>query len=559
MTFFPFSEKTWLRLTALVLGLSVILISCSPESKPPFPWIDRSGTVLPFSPKIAIPDISPAAFSAKHPKNSFILKEAFTPSDSSSLVCSFEVHEDQVEIAVSLFDSRNVPLHEAKLLANTGLYALYLPLEAGKPVKTISLSVSSPHNDEAPVFTVESFAFSSFFSGYRKDSNGRIFISSDFHYAKTEKGAEWSLSFPAQKSLVSSSVLHLEYTTHAQGTLFADRLKNGRFLKAGLAKGVSSHLIPLDFFNTTQSRVRLVSSDPEAISACYIQKADNLQDIPVDAGLVLQASGQLEDNDFAAYRWNAQPSVIIFDFVSYALQDAYLKRIAFFVEKKGFAGRLANDAEIANLHGWNAHDYKSEDLARFFAEAERLNFSLNPQEINLKEFLLKKGIITRNGGKIVPGGVSDSGAIVSISRESADYLRYTFLNHELTHAIFFADSEYREFSLKLWNSMDSREQWFWYLYFGWMNYNISSSYLMANEMQAYLMQQPVFKAEDYFTKTLPSRLYEKYPELEKEVSAYMEKYGSQFAVKAAALESFLQKKYGFNAGKLLAFSSVDSF
>lgn len=555
MNHFTFSGKAGRRLAFLVLGLSVFIISCRSEPKPAFPWTDRSGKSLTFSAKYTLPENSQAAFSSKQPKNSFVLTEAVKPEESSSLVCVLNVRKEQVEITVSVFDAQNKTLREAKLLAAAGTYAFHLPLEAGKSVKTVNISVSSAQRYEDPAVILESLAFSDFFSGYRKDESGRTIISSDFQYSRTGKSAEWSLAMPLQNSAPPWPVLHIEYNKPAQGTIIIDRLKNGKFLRANLEKAYTDHLIPLNLIDTAHNRILVAASDPAAISACFIRKAESMQDIPVDAGLVLQSSDPIDGADFVSYRWNAQPSVIIFDFASYDVQDAYLKRLAFFVEKKGFAGRLAQDAEIANLHGWNAHDYKPEDIARFFSEAERLGFALNAQELKLKEFLLQNGIIASNGGKIVPG----EGAIVSISRESADYLRYTFLNHELTHAIFFTDKEYRDFTLKLWNDMDKKEQWFWFLYFGWMNYNVGSSYLMANEMQAYLMQQPVFKAEEYFTKTLPKRLYEKYPELEKEVIAYMETYGSQFSRKAAQLESFLKQKYGFNAGRLMVFGAADSF
>lgn len=552
-----FSGKVGRRLAFLILGISVFIISCSSESKPAFPWTDRSGKKLAFSAKYSMPADSVAAFSSKHLKNSFILQEAVQPEMESSLVCSLDVKKEQVEITVSVFDAHSRLLREAKLLASAGTYAFCLPLEAGKPVKAVGIAVSGSQNQntEEPAFILESLAFADFFSGYLKDASSRIRISSDFQYLRTEKGVDWSMSMPLQHAALKASFLHVEYNSSARGTVFVDRLKNGKFLRGNLEKASTSNMIPLSLLDTTHGKLRVVSSDPDAISACYIQTADSIEDIPLDAGLVLQASDPMGGADFLAYRWKAQPSVVIFDFASYDIQDAYLKRLAFFVEKKGFVGRLAKDAEIANLHGWNAHDYKAEDIARFFAEAERLGFSLNEQELKLREFLLKKGILAKNGGKIEPG----RGAIVSISRESADYLRYTFLNHELTHAIFFTDNEYRDFTLRLWNDMDRKEQWFWFLYFGWMNYNIGSSYLMANEMQAYLMQQPVFKAEEYFTKTLPKRLYEKYPELEKDVTAYMAVYGSQFARKASALESFLKQKYGFSAGKLLVFTAADSF
>ena len=100
----------------------------------------------------------------------------------------------------------------------------------------------------------------------------------------------------------------------------------------------------------------------------------------------------------------------------------------------------------------------------------------------------------------------------------------------------------------MWNAMSQEEKWFWVLYFGWMHYDIGSAYLMANEMQAYLIQQPARKAEEYFTKTLTERLLEKNPELKASLDAYVGKFGPEFARKAGLLDGWLRAEYGFGAG-----------
>ena len=56
---------------------------------------------------------------------------------------------------------------------------------------------------------------------------------------------------------------------------------------------------------------------------------------------------------------------------SYEIQDAFFKRLAFFVEKAGHAGRIESLSALGGLHGYNAHDYRAEDLARFFDTARR--------------------------------------------------------------------------------------------------------------------------------------------------------------------------------------------
>ena len=102
--------------------------------------------------------------------------------------------------------------------------------------------------------------------------------------------------------------------------------------------------------------------------------------------------------------------------------------------------------------------------------------------------------------------------------------------------------------------MESGEKWFWIRYFQWMAYDTKSEYLMANEYQAYLMQQPLAKAAEYFTKTLPANLLApevvaREPELGAKVAAYMEEYGGGFIARAAELDAWLSREYGISAGR----------
>jgi hypothetical protein len=283
-----------------------------------------------------------------------------------------------------------------------------------------------------------------------------------------------------------------------------------------------------------------------SLKSAYIETNKNSLDQRVDLGAVLLAKQPLSSSDYIYYFWDILPDVLVLDFSDYKTQDSYLKRLAFFVEKKGFVGRLAKNEEIASLHGWNAHDYKAEDLGRFFDQAKKTNFQLNPEEERLKELLLEKGIIEKTG----LGYRGKAGALISITRESPQYLRRTFMTHEASHAIFFVDKDYRALVQAMWAAMPRDERYFWYLYFGWMNYDTSSDYLMANEMQSYLVQQSLRANRQYFSKTLYDRLLEHHPELEPKLQAYFEEYGGEFEKKAAKLDTWLKDRYGFGAGML---------
>jgi hypothetical protein len=100
----------------------------------------------------------------------------------------------------------------------------------------------------------------------------------------------------------------------------------------------------------------------------------------------------------------------------------------------------------------------------------------------------------------------------------------------------------------LWASMDQGEKWFWRTYLGWALYDISSSYLISNEFQAYLLQQPPNAAREYFEKRKSAELLEKHPEMQEQIDEYMAQYGDRFEMRAKELESWLYAKYAVRAG-----------
>jgi len=226
--------------------------------------------------------------------------------------------------------------------------------------------------------------------------------------------------------------------------------------------------------------------------------------IPADPGIILVYPREAwRDPRYEVFRWPAFPQVLIFDTADYAVQERLFKRLAFFVEKTGFRGRLVPDQELAGLHGWNAHDYRDEDLAKFFETARQENFPLLPEERELRDILLQNGILRYGSdGEVLAG----AGAVLSISRESPDYLRHRFMVHEGFHGIFFVDEEFREFSRSRWDKLDRAARRFIRSYFDFQRYDLGDPYLILNEFMAYCLQQPVSQAGRYFGETLPRQV-----------------------------------------------------
>jgi hypothetical protein len=432
-----------------------------------------------------------------------------------------------------------------------GRIKVYLPLgvESLSSIGIEARKFGAPEAEGGKA-VLESLAMSPAFHGYDSgDKDNPPRISPGFSLQdRGSSGVTWMIDLQSIKD-PNSALLHLSYGPGKGGSLVLGMDASPRLSLSALPRARRTSL-PLHAFAVSgkafpgASNRLFVQADPGAsLRAAYVVRAS--ERILVDPGYLLQVE-LAADQEVSYYFWDANPEVAMLLFKDYATQDAYLKRLAFFVEKKGFVGRLARDEEIASLHGWNAHDYRAEDLARFFSEAKRLDFPLNSKELWLESFLESMGIIVRHGSRFSPG----KGAFISISQESPAYLRRLFLVHELSHAIFFTDQGYRDLVMGLWASMSREERYFWLLYFGWMNYDTRSDYLMANEMQSYLVQQGLGGVKKYFTETLPERLLENHPELKEKISQYMDTYGDEFLKKARVLSDWLEQAYGVKAGTM---------
>jgi hypothetical protein len=205
--------------------------------------------------------------------------------------------------------------------------------------------------------------------------------------------------------------------------------------------------------------------------------------LPADPGAILTWDRSAwRTPDFELFSWTRFPQVLILDLATYEVQDAFFKRLSFFVEKAGHAGRLEPEAALASLHAWNAHDYRAEDLARFFTQARG---SLSIEEGALSKILLDNGIIRKSDTGFTPG----EGCILSISRSSSPILRSLLLTHESFHGIYFSLPAFRDATEKEWASLSPVEQDAWLEYLSHNGYDTTDHYLLVNEFQSYLMQQ----------------------------------------------------------------------
>ena len=249
------------------------------------------------------------------------------------------------------------------------------------------------------------------------------------------------------------------------------------------------------------------------------------------------------NRDFEIYRWSSVPEVLIFDFRDYDVQNRFLRRLAFFVEKKGYRGQILSSEELKGKHAWNAHDYRASDLAAFFNKTEELDTKLYDEEVLLKDLLIREGILIRSGD-ILSEGV---GAINSIALESGSILRYRFFTHEASHGIYFTQKEYREFVKSFWESLNDEDRDLWRLYLGWYGYDPEDEDLMMNEFQAYFTQQPVTEAAAYFMPRM-ARMAKINPSLGALFTKKEENAPELFRSWAERIETFQRDNWGLEAG-----------
>lgn len=252
--------------------------------------------------------------------------------------------------------------------------------------------------------------------------------------------------------------------------------------------------------------------------------------------------------EFEFFSWDSFPTVLIFDTADYAVQDKLFKRLAFYVEKEGYKGKLLPDSELVDLHAYNAHDYRAESLASFFDAAASASFALGDLELALRDILVNEGVIVARGKGYAPG----AGAVISISRESVSYLRYLFIAHEGYHGIYFVDPDFRAEVSRVYRSMDARAIRFlesYFTVFDSLGYDTDDPYLMENEFMAYMLQQPLDRVGPYFTGVISDR-YRKHGGDAALLSYIASTEASEFQRAATELNGYVFSRWGIAGGRV---------
>lgn len=311
-------------------------------------------------------------------------------------------------------------------------------------------------------------------------------------------------------------------------------------------------IIPTGALNTPFSRTEFTDNS-ECVESLIMRGTkvsgkEVLDPIRTDPGLILNyKTSQWRTADYEIYEWDRFPQILFFDTRNYEVQDRLFRRLAFFVEKQGYKGKLLTNEELGDMHGYNAHDYSAESMARFFNKATELNFTLNEEELLLKRILIHNGLFEDDGIYVK----ANEGGLVSISRETPGWSRTNLLAHEGWHTIFFRDAEFRNYVSAVFYTFDPTSRDFLIDYFKSqpsLSYDTNDEYLMHNEFMAYIMQQRLSEVAKYFVHLANrSTVIEFTPQL---ASYIIKTEGRGFEDAAAALNDFVFDKYGIVCGNI---------
>lgn len=312
-----------------------------------------------------------------------------------------------------------------------------------------------------------------------------------------------SLAFPVQNTKTASMpqiVIKLSQNEELMNKSTRINI-GGENLYVKNVKDVNRLIIPSASLKSPFSNVELTENFL-SIKAFYLEAVQNEQNpykaIRTDPGLILTYNVKnWRQKEYEVFEWDRYDKILFFDIKDYAIQDNFFKRLAYYVEKRGYKGRLWTNEALEGKHGYNAHDYSAQSLASFFNLATEEAFTLNDEEEILKKILIENGLLIPEGQTVRAA----EGGIVSISRESDAFTRSKLLAHEAWHTLFFRDEAFRNFVAAVYYTFDPDSRQFLLDFFEsqtGLGYDIEDEYLMHNEFMAYIMQQRIKDVSEYF-------------------------------------------------------------
>lgn len=211
--------------------------------------------------------------------------------------------------------------------------------------------------------------------------------------------------------------------------------------------------------------------------------------------------------ELTVHAWPGRQPIYIFDFPGLGSQGLTFNRVGALTERMSQGdARVLDDAELARFIrslGKTAYtfaygnDFLVSELVIFFNLSEHAAIPLNPEEQKLGRFLQDQGLMRERFGfwqALKPNAV-----ILSIPQENpggdqppvSALARRTILTHELAHAEYYTNPEYRTWCMHFWRQiLDERQRGLFRSFLSRSGYDASNEDLIINETQAYLSFTP---------------------------------------------------------------------
>jgi hypothetical protein len=400
--------------------------------------------------------------------------------------------------ALTVFSDKNKVLKSLALPATSGNPLRFLlPLETGSRVWGFQLSADMS-SLRGGALTLQGAGLHPYVHGFSIDP-GVLSVDGSVEVLSATAGATSARLTDAVRAQMGSGIWLIRLT-------LGDGAAGGRVLfsepgGSSVTFDVNPASTPpwLDFARGTMAFIPRDVQFTGTLRSLQILSVPPDAPIPADPGQILtwdQASWRKPD--YELFSWSRFPKVLILDTATYEIQDSFFKRLAFFVEKAGHAGKLESLSALAGLHSYNAHDYRAEDLARFLTLAGKDPSGISAQEGTLARILEENGVVRRTSD----GYTAGEGCVLCFSRSSSPLLRSLLLTHESFHGLFFTMPAFREAAEAVWAGLSADEQALWIDYLAAHSYNTEDHYLVVNELQSYLLQQERTSVRDFQTRLL---------------------------------------------------------
>jgi hypothetical protein len=403
---------------------------------------------------------------------------------SSGEAFAFSYTSDFGPCTLTVFSDRNKVLKSVPLPGTGGIPLRFeIPVDQGSRIWGYQLS-AKPESAHGTL-TLEGAGIFAFVHGFMVDA-GRLTVDGSVEVLSVSATSASARLTEATRSEMGSGIWLLRFALREDAGGGRVEFSNAEGSRAAFDMNPASTPGWLDFARGSIPFLPRDVTFTGTLRSLQVLRVPVEAPIPADPGQILTwDQSSWRKPDFELFSWSRFPRVLILDMASYQIQDAFFKRLAFFVEKAGHAGKLESLSALAGLHGYNAHDYRSEDLARFFDAASKDPAGLSTEEGALGTILVENGVLKKTAG----GYAAGDGCILSISRSSSPLLRALLLTHESFHGLFFTLPAFREATEAAWTALTPDEQAVWLDYLAAHSYDTTDHYLVVNEFQSYLMQQ----------------------------------------------------------------------